>query len=220
MKLFLEILSIFVVMAFFACTFIFHDKKRKKEFEYYKDNGGTGSMRNYKDVPKEQIKKYNIENLNDLKIEFYDTFLKFIEASNNLDLLKLKGLCSSHFFQNFQMGLNLENKKDKRRIIELINKKEIIIHKIRGNVGSEVYSVLINIDCLDYKIFNDGKILSGSKGNVIDKKYNIVFKKQSKVDTVCLNCGAKLIKGKCPYCKTVFNDNKYKINSLKEVTYK
>ena len=215
MSPFLELFCVFVIMALFAYTFISHDIKRKKTFIYYKDNGGKGSVRRYADIPKEQILKYNITNLDGLKKNFYNKFFEFYKAYNNLDFDMMKKLSTKQLFHNYHIGLTL-NSNGNKSVIDEMSLNNIYLFKIRSSNNGQTYSFLIDVNCLDYKIDKYGRVLEGNKNSKVNTKFVVVFKKKSE-NSHCPNCGAKLSNGNCSYCKTIIKDNDFKISSIKKI---
>ncbi len=128
--------------------------KRKNNRNYFKNNiivnkkieTNAGKVnkyqRTYNDVSKEALQRFNTDDINSLKEYFYDMFLKFETAYNNLDYNMMKILSTKQLFQNYYTGMSLDLKVGKKKIISDIKKKKVIIFELDSTVAKQIASVI------------------------------------------------------------------------------
>ena len=117
--------NILVIM--FLSRYIINSIKRRANRNYFKNNVvinpkvGTSidnkdnCHRTYEDVSKEVLEKFNTEDINLLKDYFYDMFLSFENAYNNLDYNIMKILSTKQLYQNYYTGISLDLKAGKKK---------------------------------------------------------------------------------------------------------
>lgn len=111
--------------------------RRKSNHKYFKNNvvinkgydlylNSKSKEKNniYFDVSKEKLKMFNTDDIDSLKNYFYDIFLKFETAYNNLDYNTIKIVSTKQLFQNYYTGITLDLKVGRKRIIENIKKRK------------------------------------------------------------------------------------------------
>lgn len=205
--------------------------KRKNNRNYFKNNiivnkkietnGGKVNkyQRTYNDVSKEALQRFNTDDINSLKEYFYDMFLKFETAYNNLDYNMMKILSTKQLFQNYYTGMSLDLKVGKKKIISGIEKKKVIIFELDSTVAKQIASVMIEISYLNYTIDKNGYVVNGNRNQKITEKFEVMFRKDfEKKDVIeCPNCGAEIIGNKCSFCRSTIKNIEFKISSIKRI---
>lgn len=180
----------------------------------------NGNKRNiYNDVPKSKLEMFNTDDIKQLKDYFYDIFLKFEIAYNNLDYNIMKMLSTKQLFQNYYTGISLDLQVGKKRIINSIQKKKIIIYELDSTIAKQTVSAMIEISYINYTINNEGYIISGSREKPITEKFEVTFRKDFERNeiTKCPNCGASITGNKCDFCRTTIKNVEFKISSIKKI---
>lgn len=205
--------------------------KRKSNHDYFKNNivinkkietkSGTGNkyQRTYNDVSKSDLAKFNTDDINSLKDYFYDMFLEFENAYNNLDYNMMKILSTKQLYQNYYTGMSLDLKVGKKRIISDIEKKKVIIFELDSTIAKQIASVMIEISYLNYTIDKNGYVISGSRNQKTTEKFEVMFRKDFEREeiTKCPNCGAEIIGNKCSFCRSTIKNIEFKISSIKKI---
>lgn len=201
--------------------------KRKNSYNYFKnnivDNTKTGQnskyFRVYNDVSKNELEKFNIDDINILKNYLYDIFVDFESAYNNLDYNLMKLLSTKQLYQKYYTGISLDLKIGNKKIISNIVRKNVVIFELDSTIAKQIVSAMIEISYITYKIDKNGKIISGNRYNPITEKFEIVFRKdfESKEVTQCINCGAEVSGKRCEFCRTNIKDVKFKISSIRKI---
>lgn len=176
-------------------------------------------QRIYKDVPKSNLEKFNTNDIDSLKDYFYDMFLKFENAYNNLDYNMMKILSTNQLFQNYYTGISLDLKVGKKKIITDIEKKKVIIFELDSTIAKQVASVMIEISYYNYTIDKNGYVISGKRDQKITEKFEVEFRKDFERKDIkeCPNCGAEIIGNKCDYCRSIVKNVEFKISSIKKI---
>ena len=81
---------------------------------------------------------------------------------------------------------------------------------------------MIEISYLNYVIDKNGYISSGNRESKITEQFEVVFRKdfnKEKIDR-CPNCGANISGNKCEFCRTVIDNEEFKISSIKRIEKK
>ena len=204
--------------------FIINTLKRRANNNYFKSNVVVNSadkkyIRQYKDVSKDKLDKFNTDDINVLKDYFYDKFLEFEKAYNNLDYNIMRMLSTEQLYHNYHTGITLDLKSGNKRIITDIEKKKVIIFELDSTIAKQIASVMIEVSYVNYKIDKKGYVISGSRNNKIIEKFEVEFRKdfERKEITKCPNCGASIVGNKCEFCRSVVKDVDFKINSIKRI---
>ena len=173
----------------------------------------------YNDVSKGELSEFNIEDINDLKNFFYDIFVEFENAYNNLDYNKMKILSTKQLYNNYYTGINLNLKSGKKRIIKNIERKNVIIYELFSSMLKQTASVMIEVSYINYMQDKTGKVMSGNPVEKITEKFEVEFRKEfEKHDiTECPTCGAEIIGNKCEFCRSYVKSEEFKINSIKRI---
>lgn len=205
--------------------------KRRSNHNYFKNNiimnkkeepkSGKDSKyyRIYEDVSKDDLAKFNTEDINALKDYFYNMFLEFENAYNNLDYNMMKILSTKQMYNNYYTGITLDLKVGKKRIISDIEKKKVILFELDSTVAKQIASLMIEISYINYTIDKKGYIISGSRDNKITEKFEVMFRKDFERNdiTECPNCGAEIVGNKCEFCRSNVKNVEFKISSIKKV---
>lgn len=201
--------------------------RRKKNRTYFKNNvivneeGSNKSKypKTYEDVSKDKLAKYNTEDINTLKEYFYNIFLDFENAYNNLDYNIMKILSTKELYNNYYTGISLDLKAGRKRIITDIDKKKVIIFELGSTSLKQIVRVMIEISYINYMIDKKGYVIRGSRHNKIKERFEVTFRKdfERKEITKCSNCGATIEGSKCEYCRTTIKNVEFKISSIKKI---
>lgn len=203
--------------------------KRTKNHNYFKNNvilykdvmkrSNSKYPKEYTDVSKNELARFNTDDLNGLKNYFYDIFYRFEVAYNNLDYGTMKMLSTKQLYQNYYTGMTLDLKAGKKKIIDRINREKVIVFELDSTSMKQTASVLIEINYYNYTVDKRGYVVKGNKDYPVKEKFVVVFRKDfnQKDATNCPNCGARLKDGKCSYCKSVLLEEEFKISSIKRV---
>lgn len=205
--------------------------KRAINHKYFKNNvvinnevekpieNGSKYQRTYEDVSREALEKFNTDDINLLKDYFYDMFLEFEKAYNNLDYNMMKILSTKQLYQNYYTGMSLDLKIGKKRIISDIEKKKVIIFELDSTIAKQIASVMIEISYFNYTIDKNGYIMSGNRDKKITEKFEVMFRKDfERKDIVkCPNCGAEVVGNKCSFCRSTIKNVEFKISSIKKI---
>lgn len=185
-------------------------------------NDAISSMkyrRDYKDVKKSELVKFNVDNINDLKDYFYNIFLDFEKAYNNLDYNTMKRLSTKQLYHNYHTGISLNLKAGRKRIIDNIERKKVIIYELDSTTLKQTAGVMIEVNYINYMVDKKGNVISGSRRDIVTEKFDITFRKDYEKEDVtkCVNCGASIVGNKCEYCRTVISDVEFKISTIKKI---
>lgn len=240
-------LSSFVVFFAFAVTviqvvfyvliwvliikFIVNIIRRKSNHNYFKTNvvfdNNSGSISSkksnrYVDVKKDKLSTFNTDDLNSLKQYFYDIFLRFEMAYNNLDYNVMKMLSTKQLFQNYYTGISLDLKVGKKRIIENIQKENVIIYELDSTIAKQTVCAMIEVTYINYVIDRNGYVISGDRNNPMKERFEVTFRKDFEKNdiTKCPNCGATISGNKCNYCRSTIKNVEFKISSIKKIIEK
>jgi len=201
--------------------------RRKLNSNYFKKNVVLNLIdqlenkptRVYNDVSNAQLSKFNTDNINELKDFFYNMFLEFENAYNNLDYNTMKLLSTKQLYNSYYTGISLDLKAGKKRIITDIEKKRVIIFELDSTIAKQIASVMIQISYISYKLDKKGYIISGSRDKKITERFEVMFRKdfERKDITKCPNCGAAIVGNKCEYCRSTVKNVRFKISSIKKI---
>lgn len=218
--------NIFVVWAIVKFIInLFRKNKTQKFFKdsviYYNDINGNGSKyaRQYNDITKDKLSKLNISDIDALKEYFYDIFYRFEVAYNNLDYSVMKMLSTKQLYQNYYTGISLDLKSGKKKIIEEIDRKQVIIYELDTTLIKQIASAMIEISYYNYTIDKNGHVVSGDRNKPAVEKFEVEFRKDFEREKVthCPNCGAKLNGVRCDYCKAFVDNSEFVISSIRRI---
>jgi len=212
-------------------TLVIDGIRRKKNRTYFKNNvilnktnKNQGSNKSkypdkYEDVSKDKLSRFNTDDINALKDLFYNIFLEFENAYNNLDYNIMKLLSTRELYNNYYTGISLDLKTGKKRIINDIEKKKVIVFELDSTSIKQTARVMIEISYINYMIDKKGKVISGNRHNKITERFEVTFRKEfeRKETTKCYNCGAFIEGNKCVYCRTPVRNSEFKISSIKKI---
>ncbi len=189
------------------------------DYDKYINSNTKGKNNVYVDVSKDKLEMFNTDDINTLKNYFYDIFVKFETAYNNLDYNLMKMLSTKQLFQNYYTGITLDLQVGKKRIINDIKKKKVIIYELDSTIAKQTVSAMIEISYYNYIIDRNGYIVSGSRDNPMTEKFEVTFRKDFNRDDIskCPNCGANITGNKCEYCRTTIKNEEFKISNIKRI---
>jgi len=227
------VIQIFINISVWGFLFkvIANSIKRRNTQNYFKNNvivnekvgevlgKGNKYKRTYKDVSKDQLMKFNTEDIDSLKDYFYQRFVEFENAYNNLDYNIMKMLSTKQMYNNYYTGITLDLKVGKKRIISGIEKKKVILFELDSTIAKQIASLMIEISYINYTIDKNGYIISGSRNNKITEKFEVMFRKDFERNdiTKCPNCGAEIVGNKCEFCRSKIKNVEFKISSIKRI---
>lgn len=207
--------------------------RRVKNRNYFKSNvirnddinynntyrSSNKTPKTYNDVNKQKLAKFNIDDINTLKDYFYNKFLEFEKAYNNLDVNTIKLLSTKEVFYNYQTGIDLDLKVGKKRIIDEIERKQVIIFELDSTIAKQIATVMIEISYINYTINKKGMVISGSRNEKVTERFEVAFRKdfERKEITKCPTCGAGISGNKCEYCRSTIHNVDFKISSIKRI---
>lgn len=217
---FFFIYSIFKII-FQAMKRISNQKYFKNNIVYYKDSNSNSSKykNNYIDVSKSKLAKFNTDDINLLKDYFYDIFYRFEVAYNNLDYNIMKMLSTKELYENYYTGISLNLKVGKKKILDKIEPKKVIIYELDSTSMKQIASVMIEISYITYTLDKNGYIISGNRDNRVTEKFEVQFRKDFNREAIthCPNCGATITGNRCEYCRSRVKDEVFKISSIKKI---
>jgi len=198
--------------------------KRKTTQNYFKSivvftDNKIEFKEKYTDISQEELETFNTTDLNAFKNYFYKIFVDFETAYNNLDYNTMKALSTKQLFHNYHTGITLDLEHGKKRIINNIQKKKVIIYETFSSTAKQVVSAMIEISYINYTMDKNGYVISGSKDYKVTEKFEVTFRKDFEREEItnCPNCGANITGNKCEFCKSVLNTVEFKISSIKRI---
>lgn len=198
--------------------------KRVANHKYFKNNVIINDCLNlpedkYTDITQKQLSMFNTDDLQAFKNHFYKIFIDFENAYNNLDYNTMKALTTKQVFQNYYTGITLDLEVGKKRIINNIQKKNVIIYEVFSSTAKQVVSAMIEISYINYTIDKYGTIIVGNKDKKITEKFEVDFRKDFGLEEItnCPNCGAVINGHKCEFCHSTIKNSQFKISSIKRV---
>ena len=204
--------------------------KRNKSRNYFKNNVvySTDHLQNlrdnhnkniYKDVQKDKLAMFNTDDINSLKDYFYDIFYQFETAYNSLDYNMMKTLSTKQLYQNYYTGITLDLKTGRKKIIENIKRKNVIIYELDSTIAKQTLSAMIEVSYVTYTLNRGGFVISGKRYDAVTEKFEVTFRKDFEKEDVtkCPNCGAVVTGNKCSYCRTTLKNVEFKISSIKKI---
>ena len=212
-----------VLMIYVLSKELNEEHKRVASKEYFKSNvikyGGTNIIKGYKDVTKDKLEKFNITDINTLKDFVYDTFYQFELAYNNLDYNVMKSISTKELYNNYYTGISLDLKTGKKRIINDIERKKVIIYGLDSTSIKQTILAYIEVEYYNYIIDKNGDVISGNRQHKTKEKFEVIMRKDFEREDIykCPNCGATLTGNKCSYCRTTLKNVEFKISSIKRL---
>lgn len=173
----------------------------------------------YKDVSKNDLAKFNTDDLASLKNYFYDIFHRFEVAYNNLDYATMKALSTKQVYQNYYTGISLDLKAGRKKIIDNIIREKVVLFELDSTSMKQTASMYVEISYFNYVVDKHGYVVRGNKHYAKRDKFVVNFRKDFNNKEIhnCPNCGAHLIDGKCSYCKSVLLEEEFKISAIKKI---
>lgn len=150
-------------------------------------------------------------NLEEFKTTAFNIYKDIQIAWMNFDLDSIKNLISDEIYNMYTMQLDTLKIKGQQNIMSDIELHEFYITNITFENNVETIETIMTVECYDYIVDNNKKVIRGNKNNKMIYTYNITFTKYTidKVIKYCPNCGAEIdinSTGKCDYCaSTIIN---------------
>ncbi len=228
----------FLFMCFFVSVFIFivvniiiDTFRRNSIIKFFKDtvvlskelqgDSTRGKKNFYIDVSKNKLDRLNVDDIAVLKDYLYDIFYRFETAYNDLDYGNMSNLATKQLFQKYYTGITLNLKVGRKKVINNINRENVIIYEVDSTSSKQMASAMICISYISYVTNKDGSLYSGNREKPITERFEVEFRKDFEQEvTNCPNCGAKLNGNKCDYCETVIGSNDFKISAIRRIEEK
>ena len=171
------------------------------------------------DVSKNNLARFNTDDLAALKNYFYDIFHRFEVAYNNLDYATMKALSTKQVYQNYYTGISLDLKAGRKKIIDNIVREKVVLFELDSTSMKQTASLYVEISYFNYVVDKHGYVVKGNKHYAKKDKFVVNFRKDfnNKELHNCPNCGARLNDGKCSYCKSVLLEEEFKISAIKKI---
>lgn len=224
---------IFYLIIFYGCRVIgavIRNKRIEKNRLYFKNNvtlrdyvnSSSKKELTYKDVSKKELEVFKVEDINDLKMYFYDLFLKFENAYNNLDFEMMKFLSTNQMYENYALGIKLELEKGNKRIIENFNYINCTIYEVMTTNVKQVVNAMIEIEYIDYTLDKNANVIRGDRYKKQHEKFEVSFRNTFTNEEVakCPTCGAPVKGAKCEYCRNLLPNSSFKISNIKKIIEK
>lgn len=221
-----QIIIIFIIVIYIIKK-VFQTIARQLNRKFFKNNvvynyDVNSKKKLYTDVSKENLEMFKVDDINTLKDFFYNIFLEFENAYNNLDYNMMKILSTKQLFNNYYTGISLDLKTGKKRIITDIERKKVTIFGLDSTIARQTAEVMIEISYINYTIDKNGYVVSGSRDKKITEKFEVTFRKMFEKEEVikCPNCGAEILGNKCEYCRSTLKNVEFKISNIKKIINK
>lgn len=228
------IFSIIMILLYYLIPFILvliiykyirkNNNKRyfRNNVVFLENNLNSTFVNKYQDVSLDKLQRFNTDNIDLLKDYFYNLFLQFENAYNNLDYNKMKMLSTKELFYNYYTGINLNLKGNKKRVIENIQKEDVILFELDSSSIKQVATLMIKISYNTYMVNKDNMVVNGNKSEVVTEKFEVSFRKDFGKNQIikCPNCSANISGSICEYCHTQIDNIEFKINSIKKIVEK
>ena len=143
-------------------------------------------------VLKELDKKFNEEDFNK---EAFNIYKDVQLAWCDFDLDKVKDIISDDLYNTYTNKLDELKSKNRKNVMTDIELKSSKIIDVSIDDQKETITVELNVDCIDYIIDNEDKVVSGNKDKKINYTYNLIYSKNIK-DKKYVLINKKLIKTK------------------------
>lgn len=177
------------------------------------------SKRIYRDVPKSRLELFNTDNINNVKDYFYDIFLRFEIAYNNLDYNMMRLLSTKELYENYYLGITLDLKAGQKKIINDVQRKKVIIFDLNSTTTSQNIYAMIEISYITYTLDKKGFVISGKRDEHVTERFEVIFRKEFEAKEIvkCPNCGATITGNKCDFCRSTIKNEEFKISSIKKI---
>lgn len=185
-------------------------------------NYGDNKHRYYTDVTSDKLEMFKVNDINVLKDFFYNMFLDFEKAYNNLDYNTMRILSTTQVFNNYYTGISLDLKAGKKRIITDIERKKVTIFGLDSTIARQTAQVMIEISYINCMVDQNGYVISGNRNKKTTERFEVTFRKIFEKETItkCPNCGAEIVGNKCEYCRSTLKNVEFKISDIKKIINK
>lgn len=166
-----------------------------------------------------ELIKYD-SNFNEGSFKSYiaNVFVKLFTAVMLDELDTVKHFLSDDVYSQYKSKIDDLNSRGVRQMYDELNVKDSNIIDVAITGDEFVVTVILTSRYMDYIVDkNNGDFISGNNQSRIEKNYKLVFTKkrtflQQGVVRKCPGCGASIsvnTSGKCEYCGTIYNLDKY-----------
>ncbi len=185
----------------------------------YRASDNTKEKKVYRDVSKNKLAIFNTEDIDPLKDFFYDLFVKFEEAYNNLDYNMMKMISTKQLFYQYYTGISLDLKVGRKRIINDIQRKKVTLYEVDSTSYKQTASLMIEVSYINYVLDHNGHLISGDREKPMTEKFEVTFRKDFEKENVvkCPNCGANVVGNRCEFCRSIIKNVDFKISSIKRI---
>ena len=148
-------------------------------------------------------------NIEKLKDELYDKFVKVQEGWMNFDYNLLSSLCGDELYNQYKTDLETLRLTNGQNIMSDFRKKSIYIRNTEITETTVKVIVDLKVTFKDYVINTETKkLIKGSNKTFMNNEYYLVFVKVINNTKKCPSCGAPLNnQAKCEYCGCVVPNN-------------
>lgn len=154
-------------------------------------------------------------NIKEFKETAFNIYKDVQEAWMNFDIDKIKNLVSDELYNMYSMQLDTLKIKGQKNIMSDITTMGMIIKNITFENNIETIETIMIIQCKDYIVDNNYKVIRGNKNIMNTYTYKITFAKNTNNNSLktCPSCGAPIninSTGKCEYCTSTIINNESK----------
>ena len=184
-----------LVLAFLTMKMYFEYNSFKESFYDY-----------FCDVDIKNVRKYGIDNIDDLKQKLYKNFIDIKNSMMNYDYNTLKFLLTDNLYNKYSSKIDTIKQNNEKNIISDFEYIDSKIYNIKFSANTLFVRYYLKLKMYNYFIDKDNKIINGNNTEKEQFEYTIVFyRKLNDIITECPNCGAKIEKYKnnCNYCNYV-----------------
>ena len=214
---FIAFMSIFITI---FVRVIKENIRRTQNINYFASTIITNALNyRYQDVSKAKLSEYNIDDIGSLKNSLFLLFERFEKAYNSLDINTMKQISTPELFEHYNTGIQLNIKDGKKKVIDDIKRKKIIVFSMNSTPSAQTIKALITISYITYIVGKDNYLITGSKENPIEESFEVTFQKTYHHEnfTKCPTCGATVSGDICEYCRNTIKDTEFKISSIRKV---
>lgn len=197
--------SLMIVVVLFIVVFVIENEISKRKTE-------KKQIIKSKDMDLDLISKIDPNlNLYEFKNEAFNIYKDVQEAWMNLDDGKIRTLTTDELYNMYSMQLDTLRVKNEKNIMKEINLVTASLTNLKIENNIETATVIMTVNCYDYIIDSQNKVVRGNDKNKIEITYELTYIKSvgEKVNK-CPNCGAEINDDNsttCEYCRAIITRN-------------
>lgn len=197
--------SLMIVVVLFIVVFVIENEISKRKTE-------KKQIIKSKDMDLDLISKIDPNlNLYEFKNEAFNIYKDVQEAWMNLDDGKIRTLTTDELYNMYSMQLDTLRVKNEKNIMKEINLVTASLTNLKIENNIETATVIMTVNCYDYIVDSQNKIVRGNDKNKIEITYELTYIKSvgEKVNK-CPNCGAEINDDNsttCEYCRAIITRN-------------